>query len=156
MRTLHDPDTFRDLLYAIVTGQRNNEDSRRKSLASQAGMRRAAARGEFIGHLPDGYLLITWLDEQGELRKRMEFDPARRPLIELIFRLALRGRSCGQIATSLNKAGWLTKPVSRRHAPRPFDVGRVAITSARAHGSRRANRSAGVRPARRSATSVLA
>jgi hypothetical protein len=46
VRTLQDPDTFRDLLYAVVTGQRNNEDSKRKSLASQAGMRRAAARGE--------------------------------------------------------------------------------------------------------------
>ena len=37
MRTLQDPDTFRDLLYAVVTGQRNNEDSKRKAIASQAG-----------------------------------------------------------------------------------------------------------------------
>src|ERR1700676_4201124 len=37
VRTLQDPDTFRDLLYAVVTGQRNNEDSRRKALSSQAG-----------------------------------------------------------------------------------------------------------------------
>jgi hypothetical protein len=36
VRTLQDPDTFRDLLYAVVTGQRNNEDSKRKGLSTQA------------------------------------------------------------------------------------------------------------------------
>jgi hypothetical protein len=60
VRTLQDPDTFRDLLYAVVTGQRNNEDSLRRGLASQAGMRRAARCGEYIGHLPDGYRLHRW------------------------------------------------------------------------------------------------
>jgi hypothetical protein len=34
VRTLQDPETFRDLLYAVVTGERNNEDSRRKGRAS--------------------------------------------------------------------------------------------------------------------------
>ncbi len=28
LRTVQDPETFRDLLYAVVTGQRNHEDSR--------------------------------------------------------------------------------------------------------------------------------
>jgi Resolvase, N terminal domain len=51
VRTIQDPDIFRDLLYAVVTGQRNNEDSRRKGLATQAGRKRAIARGEYIGHL---------------------------------------------------------------------------------------------------------
>ncbi len=55
IRTIQDPDTFRDLLYAVVTGQRNHEDSRRKSLAVQAGCQRAAARGDFVGYRPDGY-----------------------------------------------------------------------------------------------------
>ncbi len=125
VRTLQDPETFRDLLYAVVTGQRNNEDSRRKSAASQAGMRRAAERGEFIGHLPDGYLLHTWIDEHRSLRKRMVLDPERQPLLELIFRLALRGRSCGQIAATVNDAGWQTKMIQRRRPPRPFEVGRI-------------------------------
>jgi hypothetical protein len=69
VRTLRDPDTFRVLLYAVVTGQRNHEDSRRKALACQAGRRRAAARGECVGHLPDGYQLIHELDPSGDLRK---------------------------------------------------------------------------------------
>jgi hypothetical protein len=120
VRTLQDPDTFRDLLYAVVTGQRNNEDSKRKAIASQAGTRRAAERGEYIGHLPDGYLLIRWLDEHEQLRRRVELDAERQPLLELIFRLALRGRSCGQIARSANNAGWLTKRVQARRPPHPF------------------------------------
>ena len=52
VRTLQDPDTFRDLLYPVITGQRNKEDSKRKALAAQAGTRRAAQRGEYTGHLP--------------------------------------------------------------------------------------------------------
>jgi predicted transcriptional regulator len=125
IRTLQDPDTFRDLLYAVVTGQRNNEDSRRKGLASQAGRRRAAARGEFIGHLPDGYQLAVHLDSDGRVRKLLQIDPSRRELLELIFRLARRGRTCGQIARTVNDRGWLTRPVKRDGSPRPFDLGRV-------------------------------
>jgi DNA invertase Pin-like site-specific DNA recombinase len=52
IRTLHDPDTFRDLLYAVVTGQRNHEDSRRRGLAVQSGRRRAALRGDLSGTSP--------------------------------------------------------------------------------------------------------
>jgi Recombinase/Homing endonuclease associated repeat/Recombinase zinc beta ribbon domain len=125
VRTLQDPETFRDLLYAVVTGQRNNEDSLRRGLASQGGTRRAAQRGDYIGHLPDGYMLHTWIDEHEALCKRMVIDPERQAPIALIFRLALRGRSCGQIAKSVNKAGWLTKPVRRAASPRHFDLARV-------------------------------
>lgn len=125
IRTLQDPDTFRDLLYAVVTGQRNNEDSKRKALSSQAGRRRAIARGEFIGHLPDGYLLELEIDEHGKLCKRMVIDPEREPVIAMMFRLALRGRSCRQIAVALNSRGWQTKAIRRIDRPRPFDGGKV-------------------------------
>jgi DNA invertase Pin-like site-specific DNA recombinase len=125
IHTLQDPDTFRDLLYAVVTGERNNEDSRRKALAAQAGRKRALARGEFIGHLPDGYCVAVDVDERSQVSKRMVRDPEREALIELIFRLALRGRTSGQIAASVNNAGWLTKPIARGSSPRPFDIERV-------------------------------
>lgn len=125
MRTLQDTETFRDLLYAVVTGQRNNEDSRRKAIATQAGRRRAIERGEFVAHLPDGYRLHRELDGDGRVRKRLELDSEREALFHLLFRLALRGRSCGQIAKTLNDAGWLTKPVRRIDRARPFDVTKV-------------------------------
>jgi DNA invertase Pin-like site-specific DNA recombinase len=125
VRTLQDPETFRDLLYAVVTGQRNNEDSKRKAISSQAGRKRAVARGEYIGHLPDGYKLDREIDDAGQLCKRMVIDPDRQALFELLFRLALRGRMCGQVARTLNERGWLTKPVKGVDRPRPFDVGKV-------------------------------
>ncbi len=125
VRTVQDPDTFRDLLYAVVTGQRNNEDSRRKGRSSKAGRRRAAARGDFIGWKPDGYRIAVDIDKNGGVKKRMEIDPERRPAIELIFRLALRGKSSGVIARALNDAGWLTRPRVRQGTPKLWTTNRV-------------------------------
>ena len=124
IRSLQDPETFRDLLYAVVTGERNNEDSRRKGLATQAGVRRAVARGEPVGPLPDGYRIVLSV-EDGVLCRRHERDPGRSEVVALVFRLALRGRTCGQIAATLDRRGHLTKPTRQRDQPRPFDVGKV-------------------------------
>ena len=125
VRTLQDPDTFRDLLYAVVTGQRNHEDSLRTGRSSAAGRRRAAARGDYIGYKPDGYTLAVELDERGTVKKRMVFDPERQPLYELVFRLAIRGKHSGAIARAVNDAGWLTKPYFRNGVPRAWTVKRV-------------------------------
>lgn len=125
VRTLQDPETFRNLLYAVVTGQRNNEDSRRKGLASSAGRRRAAARGDYIGYKPDGFQLAVEVDEHGHMKKRMEFDPSRQPLIEMIFRLALRGKRSGAIAKAVNNAGWRTKPAHKHALPRAFTSDKI-------------------------------
>ncbi len=125
IRTIQDPDTFRDLLYAVVTGQRNHEDSRRKSLAVQAGRRRAAARGDFIGYKPDGYKLAVELDERGSVKKRMEFDPERQPLLDLIFAMALAGERPGAITRAINGAGWMTKPFRRKDSPARWQVEHV-------------------------------
>jgi DNA invertase Pin-like site-specific DNA recombinase len=136
VRTVQDPDTFRDLLYAVVTGQRNHEDSRRKGLAMTAGRRRAATRGEFIGHLPDGYRLTVKLDRNGRVRKRMVIDDRRREIIRTIFKLALRGRTSGQIARKLNDAGWHTNPRRTDMAPKKWtmDAVRGILTNPRYAG----------------------
>lgn len=120
VRTVQDPDTFRDLLYAVVTGQRNHEDSRRKSLAVAAGHRRAVERGGHIGPRPDGYRVVVEVDERGTVTKRLDFDPERQPMIELMFRLALRRTRTGAIARALNDAGWRTKPNRRGSQPRSW------------------------------------
>ena len=119
VRTLQDPDTFRDLLYAVVTGQRNHEDSRRKGLALAAGRRRAVERGEYTGHTADGYKVTLSIEERQVVR-RLEIDEDRRGAIELIFRLGLSGRTSGQIAEALNRAGWQTKPRLKRQRPGPW------------------------------------
>lgn len=125
VRTVQDPDTFRDLLYAVVTGQRNHEDSRRRGATIAAGRRRAAARGDYLGYKPDGYRAQVQLDESGAVSKRLVIDPDRQPVIETVFRLALRGRGSGVIARALNDAGWLTKPLFRNSQPLPWTGQRV-------------------------------
>jgi DNA invertase Pin-like site-specific DNA recombinase len=127
VRTVQDPDTFRDLLYAVVTGQRNHEDSRRKGLAVAAGRRRAAVRGDYLGYKPDGYRLAVEVDKRGQVAKRLVIDPERQPAIELIFRMARRGNGTGAIARALNDAGWVTKPLFRNKTPRPWTGERVRV-----------------------------
>ena len=124
VRTIQDPDTFRDLIYAVVTGQRNHEDSRRKGLASAAGRRRATERGEYTGVKADGYRLALSI-EDGKVLRRLELDPDRRPAIELIFRLGLRGKTSGAIARALNDAGWRTKPRLKGQQPQAWNSAAV-------------------------------
>lgn len=123
--TIHDPDTFRDLLYAVVTGQRNYEDSRRKGLSSQSGRRRAAARGDFIGYRPDGYRIAISVDDRGRVKKQLEIDPARQLVFETLFALALAGKRPAAIVASLRERGWLTKPSRRGDRAVPWTIGRV-------------------------------
>jgi len=125
VRTVQDPDTFRDLLYAVVTGQRNHEDSRRKGLAVSAGRRRGAQRGDYDGNKPDGYRRVVEVDKSGNVIKRLEIDPVRRPLIEKMFAMALRGKGTGEIARAVTDAGWLTKPLYKDQQPKPWTVNAV-------------------------------
>jgi DNA invertase Pin-like site-specific DNA recombinase len=122
VRTIQDPETFRDLLYAVVTGQRNHEDSRRKGLASAAGRRRAVERGDYTGAKPDGYMRVVEVDASGAVKKRLVVDPARRRLIEMIFGMALCGKGTAAIARAVNEAGWQTKPLIGWQRPKAWDV----------------------------------
>ncbi len=122
--TLQDPDTFRDLLYAVVTGQRNHEDSRRRSLSVTAGHRRAAERGEHKGYQPDGYMFVADVKPTGALTKKLVIDPEREMIIRMIFRLALRGLQPDPITAAINKAGYLTRWVHGK-APVPWTVDQV-------------------------------
>jgi DNA invertase Pin-like site-specific DNA recombinase len=127
VRTMQDPDTFRDLLYAVVTGQRNHEDSRRKGLASAAGRRRATERGEYVGHKADGYRLAVEVNEDGKVVKRLEIDPERQPVIEKLLRLGLHGKTSGKIARALNDAGWRTNPRKKDSQPKPWRSSGVLV-----------------------------
>ena len=120
IRTIQDVDTFRDLLYAVVTGQRNHEDSKRKGAASASGLKRAIYRGEYAGQPLDGYCVVATVDKRGHIKKRLDFDPDRKALFRLIFRLAHRGATAGEIAREVNKAGWLTAPRKREYSPAPL------------------------------------
>jgi DNA invertase Pin-like site-specific DNA recombinase len=120
VRTVEDVDTFRDLLYAVVTGQRNHEDSKRKGAATAAGLKRAVYRGEYAGQPLDGYRVLVTADEHGHVTKTLDINPARKPLFALIFRMAHQGANSGEIARRVNRAGWLTAPRRRTQKAAPF------------------------------------
>jgi DNA invertase Pin-like site-specific DNA recombinase len=103
IRSFQDPQTFGDLLYTVVTGQRNHEDSKRKALAVKDGMRR---RGRDRGMLPGGkrpfgYRWVAWL-ESGERRSRLEIVTAEAELVRRIFEWSIGGVSQQRIAQRLN------------------------------------------------------
>jgi DNA invertase Pin-like site-specific DNA recombinase len=120
VRSIEDPDTFRDLLYAVVTGQRNHEDSRRKGAASAAGVKRAVYRGEYTGQPLDGYRVVVTANDRGHVTKRLEIDPEREALFRMIFRMAKRGAMPTRIARRANRAGWTTAPRRVDHRPGPI------------------------------------
>jgi DNA invertase Pin-like site-specific DNA recombinase len=120
VRSVEDPDTFRDLLYAVVTGERNHEDSRRKGAASAAGLKRAVYRGEYAGQPLDRYRVVVTADEHGHVTKTLDINPERAPLFRLIFRMAHRGANSGDIARKINAGGWLTAPRKRTQQAAPF------------------------------------
>jgi DNA invertase Pin-like site-specific DNA recombinase len=98
VRSVEDPDTFRDLLYAVITGERNHEDSRRKGAASAPGVKRAVYRGEYAGKPLDGYRVVVSANQRGHVTKRLEIDPEREPLLRMIFKAAKRGAMPTRIA----------------------------------------------------------
>jgi hypothetical protein len=103
-----DDQTFGDLLYAVVTGQRNNEDSARKSNATRAGLKRRAERGQPVGALPIGYVAAaTVIDGVPLTRRVIDVDTA--PLVERILDLAGAGHTPGDISRTLNAEGAVTR-----------------------------------------------
>jgi DNA invertase Pin-like site-specific DNA recombinase len=118
LRSVEDPDACRDILYAALNGQRNNEDSRRKSAATRDGKRRRFERGESTGRLHDGYMRVPRLDANGEpvehprtgavIKDRIP-DPERAPIIQRIFALFDEGYGPGEIARTLNGEGLRTR-----------------------------------------------
>jgi DNA invertase Pin-like site-specific DNA recombinase len=101
LRSVQDPSTFDNLVMAAVMGERNTEDSRRKSLAVQSGKRRAWERGELSGGpTSDGFERVG-----DELR----LDPDRVDVIRLIGELADQGCGDPSIMRELNRRGHRTK-----------------------------------------------
>jgi hypothetical protein len=65
---------------------------------------------------------VVEVDEAGQVTRRLDVDPARWPLIELMFAMAVRGKGTAAIARAVNDAGWQTKPLIRRQRPKAWDV----------------------------------
>jgi DNA invertase Pin-like site-specific DNA recombinase len=104
LQSVQDPATFDNLVMAVVMGERNTEDSRRKSAATQSGKRRAWERGDFPGGpTPDGWVAIS--------RKptKVRLDPDRIKIIRLVGELSDQGWGDPSIARELNRRGLQTQ-----------------------------------------------
>src|SRR5207247_9143304 len=94
LRSVQDDSTFTNPMLVAAIGERNREDSARKSAASRAGKRRRWESGRAVGGpVHDGYTLAPELDAHGQpvtardgrVVYRRVIDPERAPLIRRIF-----------------------------------------------------------------------
>ncbi len=129
LRSVQDDDNLRDAIRAVLIGERNSEDSARKALAVQSGKRRAAERGDWTGGIPpDGYRVLRDVNERGDVMRRVELDPDRKAIYDLLWSLARAGYSVRAITHELDRRGFLTNPYKKGRVPRPFDGNRVRQT----------------------------
>jgi DNA invertase Pin-like site-specific DNA recombinase len=126
IRSVQDDSTGDNLLMAVVMGERNHEDSKRKSAACAAGKRRVAERGEWSGRPPDGYVVERRTDG-ANVTRRIVVDPERADVYRLLWDLALEGATVSAIVRALNARGFLTRPYSGNGVAKakPFDASRV-------------------------------
>ena len=116
IRSVQDPQTFGDLLYAVVTGQRNHEDSARKSKATRDGLGRRRDGGKPVGAIPFGYRWQQQRDERGEpvtesgraVTERV-VDPHGEAVLMRMVEMVESGRTYGDVARALNASGERTQ-----------------------------------------------
>jgi site-specific DNA recombinase len=98
VRSVQDPSTFDNIVLAAVMGERNMEDSRRKSAAVKAGLARRRMSGRIHGPSPFGY---RWHRNERDERVVIP-DPDQVPVVRRIYSEFLAGRPQLQIARALN------------------------------------------------------
>ncbi|MFT3863980.1 MAG: recombinase family protein [Solirubrobacterales bacterium] len=98
LRSVEDDATFASLSSAAQMGDRNHEDSRRKSGAIRAGLARRRADGKRIGGNSYG---LTWRRNEKDERETIP-DPERAPIVDRINAEYLEGRALLQIVHGLN------------------------------------------------------
>lgn len=129
LRSVQDDSNLEDAIRAVLIGERNNEDSNRKSEAVKSGKRRAFVRGDIGGGgIPDGLRVgRLWVDDRGRRRRSIEKDPGRSQIIEKMFDLSEEGLGDPSVARELNRAGLRTRGRGGSK-PIPFTRRRVQDT----------------------------
>jgi DNA invertase Pin-like site-specific DNA recombinase len=98
LRSVEDDSSLENVLMAAAMGERNSEDSRRKSAAIKAGLARRRASGRRTGGQTYG---LTWCRNESDERETIP-DPTRAPIVERIYAEYLAGRNILQIVKALN------------------------------------------------------
>ncbi len=97
-----------DRIRALLEGERNTEDSKRKSQSVRDGLKRRRERGSPVGPVPLGYTVEKRVVDDDVLTQRV-IDTTTRPTVERIFELIGVGHSSGAVARMLNHEGRRTK-----------------------------------------------
>ena len=119
LRSVQDDHNTEDAIRAVLIGERNHEDSKRKSDAVRRGKRTRFENGDSTGPLHDGYMRVVRTNADGSpvttssrnplpIYDRVP-DPERAPLIVRIFAMFDEGQSPGDIARTLNAEGLRTR-----------------------------------------------
>jgi len=98
LRSVQDDSTFENLIMAVVMGERNTEDSRRKSEAVKAGLARRRKQGKFVGSRCFG---LTWQRNDRDEREVVH-EPTEAPIVMRIAAELLAGVAQLEIARRLN------------------------------------------------------
>jgi len=120
LRSVQDDSNLEDVIRAVLIGERNTEDSRRKSLAVKNGMKRRADRGKPNGGPPSyGY---QWVEDEaapvhpGRRRpSKLVPSPGEVEIVRRIFGDFAAGKSQKQIVRDLDHAGVRTRFGKRWH-----------------------------------------
>jgi site-specific DNA recombinase len=108
IHSVQDPQTFGDLLYAVVTGQRNHEDSARKSAATRDGLKRRRDRGLPIGAVPEGYIVQAAIENGRPVTSRV-VDEQRIPFVMRAMEMVESGSTFGDVSRRFNAEGLRTR-----------------------------------------------
>ena len=110
LRSVQDDSSLNDPLLATVMGMRNNEDSRRKSLATAAGLGRRAKAGHFHGGRPPfGYRYVRDRNDPRD-NGNLVVEEAEAAIVRRIYDAYEAGHGSRRIARDLDADG--VKPPS--------------------------------------------
>jgi hypothetical protein len=124
LRAVNGDRDLQDAIYAVLRGQRNNQDAEAKGAHVRRGLEAATKEGTFLGgQVATGYAIEKEI-VNGKLKPKIIKHPEDEATFDLLWRLAEKGSSASAIASELNRRG-LTYTPQRGKGAKPFDADRV-------------------------------
>jgi DNA invertase Pin-like site-specific DNA recombinase len=109
IRSVQDDSNLEDAIRVVLIGERNHEDSKRKSAATKAGKRRRFERGDSAGPLQFGYRLVKVVAEDNSVITRRVPEPDEASVVLQMYKLLDEGHNVGDITRWVNSQGVRTK-----------------------------------------------
>lgn len=102
IRSVQDDSNLEDAIRVVLIGERNHEDSKRKSAATRSGLSRRREKGLPVGAIPEGYRVLTTVSADGRPVTSRVTDSSRAPIVDRIFAMVEAGHTFGDVARALN------------------------------------------------------